>query len=77
MHQVDEAAFWLPAHRSLVLGNSVLGYDDRVELSPSSWLREGESVAAQPASVEQALAREPERLLLTRGGPRAPAELQL
>jgi hypothetical protein len=55
----------------------VLGYDDRIELSPSSWLREGESVAEQRASVERALAREPERLLLTHGGPRAPAGLQL
>jgi hypothetical protein len=29
------------------------------------------------ASVRRALARDPERLLLTHGGPRAPAELQL
>jgi hypothetical protein len=55
----------------------VLGYDDRIELSPSSWLREGESVAEQRASLDRALAREPERLLLTHGGPRAPAGLQL
>jgi hypothetical protein len=77
MHHVNEAAFWLPGHRLLVLGDSVLGYDDRVELSPSSWLREGESVAEQRASVERALARKPERLFLTHGGPRLPAELQL
>jgi hypothetical protein len=75
MHHVDEAAFWLPGHRSLVLGDSVLGYDDRIELSPSSWLRKGESVAEQRASVERALARKPERLLLTHAGPRLPAEL--
>lgn len=77
MHHMDEAAFWLPGHRSIVLGDSLLGYEDRVELSPSTWLRKGESVAEQRASVERALAREPEQLLLTHGGPRTPAELQL
>jgi glyoxylase-like metal-dependent hydrolase (beta-lactamase superfamily II) len=77
MHHMNEAAFWLPSHSSLVLGDSVLGYDDRVELSPASWLREGESVAKRRASVERALALEPERLLLTHGGPRARGELEL
>lgn len=77
MHHMDEAAFWLPGHRALLLGDSVLGYDGRAELPPRSWLREGESVAEQRASVERALAREPEQLLLTHGGPRARAELEL
>jgi glyoxylase-like metal-dependent hydrolase (beta-lactamase superfamily II) len=77
MHHMGEAAFWLPSHGSIVLGDSVLGYDDRVELSPASWLREGESVTEQRASVERALALEPERLLLTHGGPRARGELEL
>jgi hypothetical protein len=77
MHHMEEAAFWLPSHGSIVLGDSVLGYDDRVELSPASWLREGESVTEQRASVERALALEPERLLLTHGGPRARRELEL
>ena len=77
MHHMDEAAFWLPGHRSLVLGDSVVGYEGRAELSPASWLRAGETVAEQRASVERALARGPERLLLTHGGPRNPAELEL
>jgi glyoxylase-like metal-dependent hydrolase (beta-lactamase superfamily II) len=77
MHHMNEAAFWLPGHRSLVFGDSLLGYDNCVELSPSSWLREGESVAEQRASVVRALGREPAQLLLTHGGPRTPAELQL
>jgi hypothetical protein len=77
MHHMDEAAFWLPRHSSLVLGDSVLGYDGRVELSPASWLREGESVAEQRASVERALALEPQRLLLTHGGPHPRGELEL
>ncbi len=77
MHHMDEAAFWLPSHRALVLGDSVLGYDGHAELAPPSWLRETESVDEQRASVERALERRPERLLLTHGGPREPAELQL
>ncbi|HUK93437.1 MAG TPA: hypothetical protein VLU96_00120 [Gaiellaceae bacterium] len=77
MHHMDEAAFWLPSHRSLVLGDSVIGYDGLVELSPASWLREGESTAEQRASVEGALAHGPERLLLTHGGPRDASELEL
>lgn len=77
MHHLDEAAFWLPSHRALVLGDSVLGYEGRAELAPPSWLRENESVDEQRVSVERALERRPERLLLTHGGPRAPAELQL
>lgn len=77
MHHRDEAAFWLERERALLLGDSLLGYEDRVELCPPSWLAEGESVAELEASVRRALAREPERLLLTHGGPRARAELQL
>jgi glyoxylase-like metal-dependent hydrolase (beta-lactamase superfamily II) len=77
MHHMDEAAFWLPGHSSLVLGDSVLGYDGRAELSPASWLREGESVAEHRASVERALVLGPHQLLLTHGGPRARDDLQL
>jgi glyoxylase-like metal-dependent hydrolase (beta-lactamase superfamily II) len=77
MHHMDEAAFWLPSHRSLVLGDSVIGYEGRAELCPSSWLREHESTTEQRASVERALAFGPRRLLLTHGGPRDAAELEL
>ena len=77
MHHLDEAAFWLPSHRALVLGDSVLGYDGHAELAPPSWLRETESVDEQRASVDRALERGPERLLLTHGGPREPTELEL
>jgi glyoxylase-like metal-dependent hydrolase (beta-lactamase superfamily II) len=77
MHHMDEAAFWLAGHRALVLGDSVLGYEGRAELCPLSWLREGESVEELEASVRRALAREPELLLLTHGGPRPRAQLEL
>jgi glyoxylase-like metal-dependent hydrolase (beta-lactamase superfamily II) len=74
---MDEAAFWVPGHRALVFGDSVLGYDGRTELCPASWLAEGDSVEAVEASVRRALERGPERLLLTHGGPRPRSELQL
>ena len=77
MHHMDEVAFWVPGHRALLFGDSVLGYEGRAELCPASWLREGESVEAVEASVRRALEREPELLLLTHGGPRPRAQLQL
>jgi glyoxylase-like metal-dependent hydrolase (beta-lactamase superfamily II) len=77
MHHAKEAAFWLPSHRALVLGDSVLGYAGRAELAPADWLHEGETAEEQRASVERALAKQPERLLLTHGGPRPRAELKL
>jgi hypothetical protein len=77
MHHMNEAAFWLPSHRALVLGDSVVGYDGRAELSPSTWLRTRETVEEQRASVQRAMDRDPERLLLTHGGPTDPAALQL
>jgi glyoxylase-like metal-dependent hydrolase (beta-lactamase superfamily II) len=77
MHHMNEAAFWLPSHRALVLGDSVVGYDGRAELSPSSWLRKRETVAEQRASVRRAMERDPARLLLTHGGPADPKALEL
>lgn len=77
MHHMDEAAFWLPRHRALVVGDSVIGDDGRANLCPRSWLRKKESVEEQRASVERALARRPERLLLTHGGPMDSAALEL
>jgi glyoxylase-like metal-dependent hydrolase (beta-lactamase superfamily II) len=77
MHHMDEAAFWLPVHKSLVLGDSVVGYDGRAELAPSGWLRKHESVDEQRASVQRALELRPERLLLTHGGPTDPSTLEV
>jgi glyoxylase-like metal-dependent hydrolase (beta-lactamase superfamily II) len=77
MHHMDEAAFWLPSHRAMLFGDSVLGYEGRAELCPASWLREGESTEAVEASVRRALERGPELLLLTHGGPRPRAQLEL
>jgi glyoxylase-like metal-dependent hydrolase (beta-lactamase superfamily II) len=77
MHHMNEAAFWLPGHRALVLGDSVVGDEDHAALSPSSWLRKRETVEEQRASVRRAMERRPRRLLLTHGGPTDPNALKL
>lgn len=77
LHHRAEAAFWLPRHRALVLGDSVLGYEGRAALCPASWLADGESPDELDASVRRALDREPELLLLTHGGPRPRSQLEL
>ena len=77
MNHRDEAAFWLPSHRALVFGDSVLGYDGRASLCPASWLAEGETTSELESSVRRALEHGPELLLLTHGGPRPRAELEL
>ena len=77
MHHMDEAAFWLPSHRALLLGDSVLGYEGRAEPCPASWLRKGESVEKLEASVRHSIERDPELLLLTHGGPRPHTQLEL
>lgn len=77
MHHMDEAAFWLPSHRALLLGDSVLGYEGRAGRCPASWLRKGESVEKLEASVRHSIERDPELLLLTHGGPRPHTQLEL
>jgi glyoxylase-like metal-dependent hydrolase (beta-lactamase superfamily II) len=70
MHHMREAAFWLPSHRALVFGDSLLGYEDHVRACPESWLREGESLDALRESLERTLnSKRPRLLLLTHGGP--------
>jgi len=77
MHHMDEAAFWLPSHDALLVGDSILGYEDGVRLCPEGWLREGESPEQLQATANRALERRPRWLLLTHGGPRqsSPASL--
>ena len=77
LNHLDEAAFWLPGHEALLLGDSVLGYDDGVRLCPESWGRKDESRAELQAAVERAFKRSPRLLLLTHGGPRQSSEASL
>jgi glyoxylase-like metal-dependent hydrolase (beta-lactamase superfamily II) len=76
MYHMDEAAFWLPSHRALLVGDSILGYEE-VRLCPESWLRDGEPPEGLRASANRALARRPEWLLLTHGKPRQSSEASL
>ena len=78
LHHMDEAAFWIPSHQGLVLGDSVLGYENGARLCPESWLREEESVSTSRAAVERVLnTQRPRWLLLTHGGPRESQALEL
>jgi glyoxylase-like metal-dependent hydrolase (beta-lactamase superfamily II) len=77
MHACNEAAFWLPEHKAVVLGDSVLGYEGRAELCPPSWLGEHESMDEVQVRARRILELGPERLLLTHGGPRDAAELEV
>jgi glyoxylase-like metal-dependent hydrolase (beta-lactamase superfamily II) len=76
MHHMNEAAFWLSQHGALLFGDSVIRQDDGAGLCPRSWLRKKESVEEQRASVKRALERNPQRLLLTHGGPTDPGDLR-
>jgi glyoxylase-like metal-dependent hydrolase (beta-lactamase superfamily II) len=78
MHHMDEAAFWLPSHRALVFGDSLLGYEHHLGHCPESWLREGESLSTSKARVLGAIdKKQPRLVLLTHGGPQGspPSEL--
>jgi glyoxylase-like metal-dependent hydrolase (beta-lactamase superfamily II) len=75
--QVEEVAYWLPRHESVVLGDTVLAHDGRAHLCPPSWLRKRERFPDVEASVRAIAARKPSRLLLTHGGPTDPSSLEV
>jgi hypothetical protein len=71
MHHMDEAAFWLPSHKAIVFGDTLLGYDEGVRHCPESWLREGESFTSSKTRLERVVnGKRPRLYLLTHGGPR-------
>jgi glyoxylase-like metal-dependent hydrolase (beta-lactamase superfamily II) len=77
MHLQEEVAFWIPGHKAVVLGDAVLGYEGRADLCPPSWLREQETMDEVRAAARRILDLAPQRLLLTHGGPRDAAELEV
>jgi glyoxylase-like metal-dependent hydrolase (beta-lactamase superfamily II) len=77
MHRIEEVAYWLPGHKSVVLGDTVLGHDGRAALCPPEWVRKHETIEPAREAVRALMERSPERLLLTHGGPRDPAELEV
>jgi glyoxylase-like metal-dependent hydrolase (beta-lactamase superfamily II) len=77
MRRIEEVAYWLPSHRSVVLGDTILGHDDRAELCPPTWVRKHETIEPAREAVRELVARHPDRLLLTHGGPTDPAKLEV
>jgi glyoxylase-like metal-dependent hydrolase (beta-lactamase superfamily II) len=69
MRRIEEVAYLLPQHRTVVIGDTLLRHGDRAELCPPTWVRTRETFAAAEEAVRGLLEREPDRLLLTHGGP--------
>jgi glyoxylase-like metal-dependent hydrolase (beta-lactamase superfamily II) len=76
MRRIEEVAYWLPHHRSVVVGDTILRHGDRAELCPPTWVRKRETFDGAVEAVGQLMARAPERLLLTHGGPTDPRALE-
>ncbi|MDQ3958154.1 MAG: MBL fold metallo-hydrolase [Actinomycetota bacterium] len=77
MHHMDEVAYWLPAHGSMVVGDTMLGYDGVARLCPASWLRKEESYDEVRRCVQRVLDYPANRLLLTHGGPTDPNAVEV
>jgi hypothetical protein len=77
MRRIEEVAYWLPGHNAVVLGDTILGHDGRASLCPPTWVRKNETFDAAEEAVRQLMARGPDRLLLTHGGPMKPNALQV
>jgi glyoxylase-like metal-dependent hydrolase (beta-lactamase superfamily II) len=77
MRRIEEVAYWLPSHSSVVFGDTILGHDDRAELCPPTWVRKSETIEPAKEAVRQLMDRSPERLLLTHGGPTDAGALEL
>jgi glyoxylase-like metal-dependent hydrolase (beta-lactamase superfamily II) len=72
MRRIEEVAYWLPSHNAVVVGDTILRHDDRVELCPPTWVRKHETFDAAEEAVRGLMKRSPARLLLTHGGPTDP-----
>ena len=77
MRRIEEVAYWLPNHSSVVLGDTILGHDGRAELCPPTWVRKSETIEPATKAVRELVARHPDRLLLTHGGPTDLSALEL
>lgn len=77
MRRLEEIAFWLPSHHSVVVGDTILGHGDRAALCPPTWVRKNETFEPARAAVGELMERKPDRLLLTHGGPMDPSALEV
>jgi glyoxylase-like metal-dependent hydrolase (beta-lactamase superfamily II) len=77
MRRIEEVAFWLASHNSVVVGDTILGHGDRAALCPPTWVRKLETFEPARQAVGELMERKPDRLLLTHGGPMEPAALEV
>jgi glyoxylase-like metal-dependent hydrolase (beta-lactamase superfamily II) len=77
MHRIEEVAYWLPNHSSVVVGDTILGHGEGAAMCPPTWVRRNETIEPAKEAVRQLLGRGPDRLLLTHGGPTDPATLEV
>ena len=77
MHRIEEVAYWLPTHNSVVVGDTILRHGDRAALCPPTWVRKHETIDAAAEAVRGLIERRPDRLLLTHGGPTEPGALEV
>ena len=66
--ELEETLWWLPEHKTLVVGDVLLGGPDGVRVCPDSWL-DGASPAAIRASLRPLLDLPIERVLVSHGEP--------
>jgi glyoxylase-like metal-dependent hydrolase (beta-lactamase superfamily II) len=65
-----EVVYWLPSHRTLVPGDTLLGDGGGgLRLVPASWLEDGTAVEAVRATLEPLLGLSVERVLVSHGRP--------
>jgi glyoxylase-like metal-dependent hydrolase (beta-lactamase superfamily II) len=77
MRRIEEIAYLLPDHNAVVIGDTVLRHGDRAELCPPTWVRKSETFAPAEEAARELVARAPDRLLLTHGGPTDPAAFRV
>jgi glyoxylase-like metal-dependent hydrolase (beta-lactamase superfamily II) len=78
MARAYEVAYWLPQQNSVVVGDTILRHGDRATLFPPSWAyQKQEIIDAAKQSVRELIERNPDRLLLTHGGPTDPEALEV
>jgi hypothetical protein len=71
MRRIEEIAYLLPSN-AVVIGDTILRHGERAELCPPTWIRKSETFTAAEEAVRGLMARSPDRLLLTHGGPTDP-----
>jgi glyoxylase-like metal-dependent hydrolase (beta-lactamase superfamily II) len=77
MRRIEEVAYLLPDHNAVVIGDTILRHGARAELCPPTWVRKSETFAPAEEAARGLVARAPDRLLLTHGGPTDPAAFRL